>query len=171
MAEGEGGGLGGIIKWVIIALVVLLLIGGGVAAFLFFFNSSGEEEGAVAEAPGVSRSSSGAENILETPFYLELGSFVVNLSDGRRYLKTTLQLLLSEELAFNFMQTRIAEVKDLVVSELQSLSSEQLRDPKERTLLKQRLLRKLESLLPTRDREWDDPKPLKKVLVTEFYLQ
>ena len=82
--------------------------------------------------------------VIENPQYLDLGSFVVNLADGRRYLKTTLQLLLSEPLALTFLQTHMAEVKDLVVSELQSLSAEQLRDPKERELLKQRLLRKIE---------------------------
>ena len=39
-------------------------------------------------------------------------------------------------------------------------------------LLKERLKARIESLLPlARDMEWDDPKPIKKVLFTEFYLQ
>jgi flagellar basal body-associated protein FliL len=51
------------------------------------------------------------------------------------------------------------------------MSTEQLRDPQERANLKQRLLRSIESLLPNKDLDWDDPVPIKKVLVTEFYLQ
>ena len=170
MAEGEGGGgLGKIIKLVIIALIGLVLIGGGIWAALFFLKSDSPEEGAATgQAPAEARS---GPSFIENPQYLDLGSFVVNLSDGRKYIKTSLQLLLNDEKAKEFLNIRQAEVKDLVVAELQTLNSQQMKDPKERTLFRQRLLRKVESLLPTEDREWEDPKPIKKVLITEIYLQ
>ena len=111
-------------------------------------------------------------SFLKNPKYLVLGDFVVNLADGRRYLKTNLQLLVSDEKAAAFLQVRLAEVKDLVVAELQTMDSEQLRDGRNRELLKNRLLTKVESLLPSgKEKEWEDPKPIKKVLITEFYLQ
>jgi flagellar FliL protein len=167
MAEGGGGGLGRIIKMAVVAVVVLVIVGAGVWATFFFLKLGGGEQAATGTASGEGAQSDYVKN----PQFLELGTFIVNLADGRRYLKTTLQLLLDDEKAAAYLKVRQAVVKDLVISELQTLSSEQLRDPKERELLKQRLLRKIESLLPTKDREWSDPKPIKKVLITEFYLQ
>ena len=165
MAEGQGGGLGRLIKLIVAVVLVLLLIGGGVVAYLFL--STGREAAPTASA--TLRQDGGS---IKNPKYLNLGDFVVNLADGRRYLKTNLQLLISDEKALNYLQVRLAEVKDLVIAELQTMDSEQLRDARNRELLKNRLLTKIESLLPTgKDREWDDPKPIKKVLITEFYLQ
>ena len=169
MAEGEGGGK---LKLIIIVLVLLLLLGGG-GAVAWMFLGGGEEGGASATAgsgdvaPAAQRNSA----LIENPVFLPIGTFIVNLSDGRRYLKTNLELMLSEEPAKLYLEGRIAEVKDLIISELQTLNTEQLRDPSEREQLKQRLLGKVESLLPTKDTEWEDPRPIKKVLITEFYLQ
>lgn len=178
MAEGEGGGGGGlgrIIKLAVIVLVLLGLIGGGVWAAFFFL--LGDDEAAPAMAPGETPAAATAPAagrgtaVVENPVYLPLGTFIVNLSDGRRYLKTNLELMLSEETAKAYLEKRLAEVKDIVIAELQVLSTEQLRDPQERVNLKQRLLRSIESLLPNKKVEWDDPVPIKKVLITEFYLQ
>lgn len=167
MAEGGGGGMGRLIK-IILALVLLALLGaGGFAAYLFL--STGREDMAGATAPAALRQDGGS---IKNPHYLELGDFVVNLADGRRYLKTNIQLLISEDKAVAYLQVRLAEVKDLVLAELQTMDSEQLRDGRNRELLKNRLLGKVESLLPSgKERSWDDPRPIKKVLITEFYLQ
>ena len=172
MAEGEGGGgLGKIIKIAIIAFVLLLLVGGGGYAAFWFLTSGGEEgeEGKVAQTEATLRQGPAP---IANPVFLSVGTFIVNLADGRRYLKTNLELMLTEELAKVYLENRLAEVKDLIIAELQTLNTEQLRDPKERVLLKERLKGKIESLLPLpRDVEWDDPKPIKKVLFVEFYLQ
>ena len=171
MAEGEGGGggLGKIIKLVVI-LVVLLAVIGGAAWAVFVFLGVGGDDAAEGLPPPTKAVREGPAPI-ENPHYLPLEAFIVNLADGRRYLKTTLSLLLNEELAKAYLEQRMPEVKDVVIAELQTLNTEQLRDPKERELLKQRLLSKIESLLPDKDHEWDDPNPIKKVLITEFYLQ
>ena len=170
MAEdgGGGGGMGRIIKIVIIAVVALLIIAGGVFGVMMLFDGNGEEE--IAEdTPKAARG--GGTATIENPVYLSIGTFIVNLADGRRYLKTNLELMLSEEKAKVYLETRLSEVKDIIVSELQALNTEQLRDPRERSNLKQRLLSSIESLLPNKDVDWDDPVPIKKVLITEFYLQ
>lgn len=168
MADGEGGGgLGKIIKLLVILVVVVIIIAVGAWAAYTFFLSSDAEEGLPAASPTLREGPAPLEN----PQYLSLETFIVNLSDGRRYLKTTLTLLISDETAKAYLEKRMPEVKDLIIGELQTLSTEQLRDPKERELLKQRLLSRVESLLPDKDVEWDDPNPIKKVLITEFYLQ
>lgn len=165
--DGGGGGLGRIIKLVVILLVVVVIIAVGAwAAYTFLLSSDSDEE-----LPAASSTLREGPAPLENPQYLPLETFIVNLSDGRRYLKTTLSLLLSDEKAKAYLEKRMPEVKDLIIGELQTLSTEQLRDPKERELLKQRLLSRVESLLPDKDVEWDDPNPIKKVLITEFYLQ
>jgi len=166
MAEGEGGGMGRLIK-IILALVLLILLGaGGILVYLFYGPGSGSMS---AESTAAMRQDGGS---IKNPHYLELGDFVVNLADGRRYLKTNIQLLISEDKAVAYLQVRLAEVKDLVLAELQTMDSEQLRDGRNRELLKNRLLGKVESLLPSgKERSWDDPRPIKKVLITEFYLQ
>ncbi|MCH7477188.1 MAG: flagellar basal body-associated FliL family protein [SAR324 cluster bacterium] len=170
MAEGEGGGgLGRIIKIAVIALVLLLLIGGGGYAAFVFLTSGGDEEGKVAQSGATIRQGPAP---LENPVFFQAGTFIVNLADGRRYLKTNVELMLNEELAKVYLEGRLSEVKDLIIAELQTLSTEQLRDPKERVLLKERLKGRIETLFPLpRDLKWDDPKPIKKVLFTEFYLQ
>ena len=173
MADDGGGGK---LKLIIIAVVVLALIVGGIALAMMLL-SGGEEEvaggapagstGAAAVIPAAKQSSA----LIENPIFLPIGTFIVNLADGRRYLKTNLELMLVEEPVKIYLELRISEVKDLVVAELQTLNTEQLRDPAEREQLKQRLLSKIESLLPTKDVDWEDPRPIKKVLITEFYLQ
>lgn len=173
MAEGEGRGKSKAGKLIMIALVVILLLGGGtVAAFMFLSSGDGGDADAVAEAArAVSGSGVCPDDNLD---YLSLGTFVVNLSDGRRYLKTNIELMMCDEnvgALTKYLEKRGAEMKDLVVSELQTLSTVQLKDQRERQLLRQRLLRRIESLLPNKDREWEDPNPIKKVLITEFYLQ
>ncbi len=157
-------------KWVrlaVIVLLALLLLGLSIFSIRLLLSPEGDEKAGVKRALREDQEAF----FIKEPFYLELGDFVVNLAGGRRYLKTNLQLLLNEPSALEYLAIRMAEVRDLIVSELQSLSAEQLRDPKERELLKQRILRRIESLLPPQNRPWRDPRPLKKVLITEFYLQ
>jgi flagellar protein FliL len=167
MAEGGGGGMGRLIKFILALVLLALLGGGGFAAYLFLMPSN--EMGTTGQSAAALRQDGGS---IKDPHYLPLGDFVVNLADGRRYLKTNLQLLISDEKAMAYLQIRLAEVKDLVVAELQTMDSDQLRDGRNRELLKSRLLTKIESLLPSgKQRNWDDPKPIKKVLITEFYLQ
>ncbi|MBI4081963.1 MAG: flagellar basal body-associated FliL family protein [Candidatus Lambdaproteobacteria bacterium] len=173
MAEGAGERGGKLVKLIIYAVVALVFIGlvgaGGWAAYHFLLSGTRDSAGGKG---GTSASLGKEAEPLENPRYLALGdSFIVNLADGRRYLKATVVLKLSDEKAEAYLKTRLVEIRDLVISELQTLSTEQLRDPKERELLKQRLLRKVESLLPNRGGEWKDPRPLRAVLITEFYLQ
>lgn len=168
-AGGGGGGRGGrLVKIIIIAVIALVLIGGTAIGLMLFL---GGDEDQAAGGPKKGSPQAKEDRPLEDPVFMTVGTFVVNLSDGRRYLKTNLELMLSEESAKSYLEKRIALVRDIVLAELQSLSSEQLRDPQERRELKRRLLAGIETLLPNEDADWDDERPIKEVLITEFYLQ
>lgn len=163
-----GGGGGKLIKIIIIVVVALVVIAGGIVGVMFFLGGD-EDQSEVASQKGSTTIKE--ENPLEDPVFMSIGTYIVNLADGRRYLKTNLELMLSEEQAKAYLEKRIALVKDIVLAELQALSSEQLRDPLERKQLKLRLLGGIESLLPNGEIDWDDRRPIKEVLITEFYLQ
>ncbi|MBF0237024.1 MAG: flagellar basal body-associated FliL family protein [SAR324 cluster bacterium] len=159
----ESGGGGGSKKLIIIivAVIVLLLIA---AAAWFFLQPKGEEEIVPDE-----KISSSAEP-LAAPIFLNIDTFVVNLKDGRRYLKTTIQLMLSEQKASDYLNGRLVEVKDIVLSELQELSTEDIKMAEARNELKQRLISRISTLFPTKH-DWEDPEPIKKVLFQEFFIQ
>jgi flagellar FliL protein len=179
MAEGGGGGgggvvrkLGGLIRKIVTGLIAILVIGALAAGAYWYFmmRKSDEKVARPGGREGRQAADSGAE-LIEHPQYLDLGSFTVNLAEGRRFLKTTIQLLVSDEKANEYLKTRIVEVKDLVVGELQQQTADSLKDPRERELLKQRILTKVQTLLPVPPKEWKDPMPVKKLLITEFLVQ
>ncbi len=163
--EGEGGGGGGK-KIIIIIVAVLLLIGIGVGVYLMFFQPKDEEQELAEAEAAISK----AAEPLENPMFIPLGTYIANLRDGRRYIKTTIQLMVSEEKVVEYLNLRLVEVKDIVNTELQNLSVEDTKLPGGREELKQKLISKISELFP-RKPDWDDPDPIKKVLFEEFYVQ
>ena len=161
--DGEGGGGGGKKKMIIIILAVVLLLVIGIVLFLLM---SGEEE----ELPEKEQQVTNVAEPLAVPIFLPLESFVVNLKDGRRFLKTTIQLMLSEPGASAYLTVRLVEVKDLVLAELQELSVEDVKKSDAREALKQRLISSISQIFPSKP-EWEDPEPIKKVLFEEFVIQ
>ena len=162
---GNGGGGGGKKKLIIIIVAVVLLLVIAIIAFLFL--AGGEEEEAQEEE--IVEVTSEAEP-LAAPIFLPLDSYIVNLKDGRRYLKTTIQLMLSEEMANAYLTTRLVEIKDIVLTELQNLSVEEVKQAESREALRQRLISAISQVFPSKP-EWEDPEPIKKVLFEEFVLQ
>ena len=162
--SGGGGGGGGKKKMIIIIVAVVLLLVIGIVVFLLM--SGGEEEVLPEEEQQVTN----VAEPLEAPIFLPLESFVVNLKDGRRFLKTTIQLMLSEPGASAYLTVRLIEVKDLVLAELQELSVEDVKQSDAREALKQRLISSISQVFPSKP-EWEDPEPIKKVLFEEFVIQ
>ena len=172
MAEeeaGEGGGGGGKGKLIIIilAVVILLVVGAG-AAWFFIFSGDKAEEAPKEEE--ITQSVPGAGEPLKDPKFMSLGTYIANLQDGRRYLKTSISLMLSEDKAVEYLNARIVQVKDIVLTELQSLSIEKTKDPESKEGLKNKLITEISKLFP-REPDWDDPEPIKEVLFEEFYVQ
>ena len=167
MADEEGGGGGGGKKKMIIIIVaVVLLLVIGIVVFILMSGGGEEEE----ELPEVEQQVTNVAEPLAAPIFLPLESFVVNLKDGRRFLKTSIQLMLSEPGASAYLTMRLIEVKDIVLSELQELSVEDVKQSDSREALKQRLISAISQLFPSKP-EWEDPEPIKKVLFEEFVIQ
>ena len=160
--EGSGGG-GSKKKLIIIVAVVLLLVIG----IVVFMLMSGEEE---EQLPEEEMQVTDVAEPLAEPIFLPLESFVVNLKDGRRFLKTTIQLMLSEPAAAAYLTVRLVEIKDIVLAELQELSVEDVKQSDTREALRQRLISAISQIFPS-EPEWEDPEPIRKVLFEEFVIQ
>jgi flagellar FliL protein len=163
---GGGGGGGGKKKMMIIIVAVVLLLVIGIVVFILMSGGEEEEE----ELPEVEQQVTNVAEPLAAPIFLPLESFVVNLKDGRRFLKTSIQLMLSEPGASAYLTIRLIEVKDIVLAELQELSVEDVKQSDAREALKQRLISAISQLFPSKP-EWEDPEPIKKVLFEEFVIQ
>ncbi|MBF0287408.1 MAG: flagellar basal body-associated FliL family protein [SAR324 cluster bacterium] len=115
---------------------------------------------------------------LAAPQYVELGAFVVNLNDSKYFLKTTITVLLADQMAKGWLEKRMPIVKDLIIAKLARLSSKDLKNTRARQLLKNDLKIQLNSLFPN-NAGWMDPnnpgkkdrRPIKKILFQEFYTQ
>ena len=162
--EGGGGGGGGSKKKLIMIVAVVLLLVIGIVVFLLM---SGEEE---EQLPEEEMQVTDVAEPLAEPIFLPLESFVVNLKDGRRFLKTTIQLMLSEPAAAAYLTVRFVEIKDIVLSELQELSVEDVKQSDTREALRQRLISAISQIFPS-EPEWEDPEPIRKVLFEEFVVQ
>ena len=164
MADEEGGGGGSKKKLIIIIVAVVLLLVIGIVVFMLM---SGEEE---EQLPEEEMQVTDVAEPLEEPIFLPLESFVVNLKDGRRFLKTTIQLMLSEPAATAYLTVRLVEIKDIVLAELQELSVEDVKQSDTREALRQRLISAISQIFPS-EPEWEDPEPIRKVLFEEFVIQ
>ena len=167
MADEEGGGGdggGSKKKLIIIIVAVVLLLVIGIVVFMLM---SGEEE---EQLPEEEMQVTDVAEPLAEPIFLPLESFVVNLKDGRRFLKTTIQLMLSEPAAAAYLTVRLVEIKDIVLAELQELSVEDVKQSDTREALRQRLISAISQIFPS-EPEWEDPEPIRKVLFEEFVIQ
>ena len=160
----EGGGGGSKKKLIIIIVAVVLLLVIGIVVFMLM---SGEEE---EQLPEEEMQVTDVAEPLAEPIFLPLESFVVNLKDGRRFLKTTIQLMLSEPAAAAYLTVRLVEIKDIVLAELQELSVEDVKQSDTREDLRQRLISAISQIFPS-EPEWEDPEPIRKVLFEEFVIQ
>ena len=107
---------------------------------------------------------------LEKPSYIDLGTFIVNMPGDKYYLKGSLQLAFGDAAPKVWMEARLPIVKDLVIAQLKTVTVEQFDDLKNRQLFKRDLQVRLNSLFPN-ESPWEEPKPLRKVLFSEFYRQ
>ncbi|MGK5093408.1 flagellar basal body-associated FliL family protein [Deltaproteobacteria bacterium TL4] len=165
MAEDEGiadvspRGGGGKSKWIVILILLLLA---GLAIWYFLFNTSEEDpkKGAVLEEVGPPL----------TPLFLDVGPFVVNLERGNNFLNINIKLMIIDPLVFEYLNTRLFEVKDITLLELQKLSTEEIHDPEDIQKLKQHLIERISQLFPN-EPPWETKNPIYKVLFIDFLVQ
>ena len=157
-----------VLLFIIIPFIFWLIIKGYILSAVFreYLFSGGEET----QLPKEEQLSSEVVEPLAEPIFLSLESFVVNLNGGRQFLKTTIQLMLSEPAASAYLAANIIEVKEIVLGELQELSVEDVKKSDAREALRKRLISAISQILPINP-EWSDPNPIRKVLIEEFQLQ
>jgi len=152
--------------------VVLLL---GIGAGLFFFLMPEEEvvEGEEGQEQVVEVQEPEPEVEIpepEVPIYLELKPFTTTIGREPRYAKITMQLKLGSEPPRAYLTLRIAQIKDAVIAVLQKTDSKEVSRDGWVDRLKERIIARLNKILPE-EPEWEDPKPIRKVLFSEFILQ
>lgn len=140
--------------------VITLCAGITLGYFLFYSPTSEDSEDLPAQVEAIEDTD---------PYYLELGEFVANIG-SRRFLKAVISLRLSEKDARTFLEERMVEVQDIVLTTLRNQTHDQLQSPETMDSLKQELTQKISSLFPSKP-DWDDPEPIKRVLFPTFILQ
>jgi len=120
----------GKLKLLIIAALVLLICGGGVAAWLFYFQ---DKLGTATEAKAVQK------------IHLPMETLLVNLADpgGKRYLKVSMNLVLSNALTAAEFNERSAELRDTVLLLFSSKKYDDISTYAGKTTLKQETMAQL----------------------------
>ncbi|MGD9809200.1 MAG: flagellar basal body-associated protein FliL [Deferribacterales bacterium] len=152
--ESEGGKKkkGGALKLIIIILLLLIILGvlGG-AAYMMFLKPKPTD---TAETqPAKKQAAAPKKEVKEGggigPLY-PLENFIVNMADtgGTRYLRVTLQLELDETKKFaEALDLRKPQLRDAILTVLASKRYEEVSSAQGKLILKQELLRRLNSLI------------------------
>jgi flagellar basal body-associated protein FliL len=155
---------------IIIAVVVFLL--SGIGAGLFFFLKPEEEivedEGQVVEVQEPEKEVEIFEP--EVPLYLELKPFTTTIGREPRHAKITMQLKMGSEPPRAYLTLRTVQIKDAVIAVLQKTESKEVNRNGWVLRLKERIIKRLNKILPE-EPEWEDPKPIRKVLFSELIVQ
>lgn len=139
-------------KWTIFCILFILIIGGAASYYILQDDEKSDEL-----------------KIFYEPYFVHLGDLTLTISSGRQ-LKTNIQLLVSETEAMEYLNIRLPEVQDIVMIELAQLSIEDVSHSMLLDQLEKKIIYHISQLFP-KNPEWDDPKPLKKVLFNrEFYI-
>jgi flagellar FliL protein len=154
---------GGLFKKLIILLVLLLVLGGGgFAAYQFYLKDMLFGGDDVAEAEGEAQAAvpqAGFEELVSLP------TFVVNLADplGRRYLKLSLDVEVTDQESAKDLTAKEAKVRDSVILLLSSKSYQDLSSMEAKILLKKEVAERLNQVL-------GGPKVL-RVYITDMVVQ
>jgi flagellar basal body-associated protein FliL len=81
-----------------------------------------------------------------------------------------MQLKFGSEPPKAYMTIRIAQIKDAVIAVLQKTDSKEVERDGWVDRLKERIILRLNKIFPE-EPEWEDPKPIRKVLFSELVVQ
>ncbi len=177
---GESGGGGGKKKLIMIILLVLLLVGGGAAAYFLIFAPDEVEESTKME--GETEGEEDVDNSaqqkdvtkLANPMFTPAKEYNINLRDGKHFLKVEIQAVFEDETVLPYLIMREPIIDDMVITLLGNMTTETLRTPAGRELLKKEIWKKINSIFTREfidDSETGDPTPVKNILLTKFVLQ
>jgi flagellar FliL protein len=161
----EGGSSkGGMMKWIIIGVVAVLLLGGGAFAYLKFFSGHKAEEGATEETQE-QKAEKAVQQAGMPGTMFPLDSFIVNLagSEGKRFLKITLDLELDKAEAAEEAKARLPQVKDSILVLLSSKTFEEVYTVQGKFKLRDEIISRTNSFLKSGK--------VKNIYFTEFVIQ
>ncbi len=176
--ESEEGG-GGKKFLIIVILLLLLLIGGAGAAYMFLFSTDGDassQEDQTSQEQieeDITAATQKEASKLEKPIYSPAKKYVVNLRDGRHFLTIKLVVAMEDPEALEFLASREPIIDDMILSLLGNLTSEDLKTPSGKILLKREIYKKINSVFTQKfidESDTRDTTPVKKILFTEFIL-
>lgn len=163
--EAEGGAKkGGSKKWIIIAAVAVVLLGGGTFAFLKLTGGPTEEQTTPSDATKEKAEEAVQQSGMPgTMFPIE--SFIVNLagSEGKRFLKVTIDLELDKQEATEEVKARLPQIKDSVLVLLSSKTFEEVYTVQGKFKLRDEVISRTNSFLKTGK--------VKNIYFTEFVIQ
>jgi flagellar FliL protein len=121
---------------IIIPLVLVLLGGGGAGAYFKFFKKP-PDEGAQEKKQ------------IENAAYYEMDTFMVNLADqgGRHFLKAAIKLKVSSPGVVEECKSRNFEIRDIVLTLLNSKESDDVLRPEDKLALKKQIVDTLNRML------------------------
>jgi len=141
---------GGKLKLIIIIFLLLIILGvlGG-AGYMLFLKPKQDVAADAAPAKKIAPKKEAREGTGIGPLY-PLENFIVNMADagGSRYLRVTLQLELDDTKKFaEALDTRKPQLRDAILTVLASKRYEEVSSAQGKLILKQELLRRLNSLV------------------------
>lgn len=147
---------------IILGFVLLLLAGGGGFVYIKFltpYTNAADQPQKVKK----SRKTTNADNLPGPVF--DLDDFIVNLAgdSGRRYLKTTIKLELSDEALKDELAIRMPDIRDNILVLLSSKSYNDIADVSGKIRLRTEIINRINNTLTTGE--------ILKVYFTEFIIQ
>ena len=164
--EAEGGGKkgGGSKKWLIIGAAAVVLLGGGTFAFLKLTGGPAEEHATPEDAAKEKAEEAVQQSGLPgTMFPIE--SFIVNLagSEGKRFLKVTIDMELDKAQVADEAKARLPQIKDSILVLLSSKTFEEVYTVQGKFKLRDEIISRTNSFLKTGK--------VKNIYFTEFVIQ
>jgi flagellar FliL protein len=154
----------GLLKWIILMVLFLGLAGGGYYVYTTYFaggekGGEAQQEEATEEAASDQTSAEGYKDLVTLP------TFVVNLADplGRRYLKLSMDVEVTDEKAAQELTNKEAQVRDAIILLLSSKTFQDLSTIESKLQLKKEIVERLNQVL-------GGPKVL-RVFFTEMVVQ
>ena len=152
--------------FIIIGVVVFLILIAVLVFVLFMRGDNHEEVAPEQKTQKTSTYSSKNVNLLNIgPLYAIDKPFVVNLitQNGRRYLKTSITLELSNPKLQQEVEQKSSAIKDIIIDTLSSKSIEEVITTKSKEKIKNEILEKINAILADGE--------IKNVFFTEFIVQ
>ncbi len=135
----------------LILFIVLTLLAGGGLSYLFLFNKKAATSEAEQKKPA------------QKTALIALDPFVLNLLEQGRFLKVSMQFEINDETQREFVQSKIPQLRDAIITLVSSKSVESIASPEGKIQLKDEILLRANQVM--------EKDIFKNLYFTEFVMQ